>query len=98
MNIYRHTFTAACPSDGDTIVYNLEIRTLNVTMVEHIKTAKALIRSGYHEHRGERRQHQSIRDGRATHCRAARQCHRGSHRASNSSSIWQRETQTDTAL
>lgn len=49
MNIYRHTFTAVCPSDGDTIVYSLEIRTLRVVMVEHIKTATALIKSGYHE-------------------------------------------------
>lgn len=49
MNIYRHTFTASCPSDGETIVYNLEIRSLGVIMVEHIKTATALIKSGYHE-------------------------------------------------
>ena len=25
-NTYRHTFTATCPSDGDVIVYSLEIR------------------------------------------------------------------------
>lgn len=49
MNIYRHTFTASCPSDGETIVYSLEIRSLGVIMVEHIKTATALIKSGYHE-------------------------------------------------
>lgn len=49
MNIYRHTFTAKCPSDGDTIIYNLEIRSLAVVMVEHIRTATALIKSGYHE-------------------------------------------------
>ncbi|WP_122448730.1 hypothetical protein [Pseudomonas viridiflava] len=49
MNIYRHTFTAVCPSDGDTIVYQLEIRSLVVIMVEHIKTATALISSGYQE-------------------------------------------------
>lgn len=49
MNIYRHTFTAVCPSDGDTIIYQLEIRSLVVIMVEHIKTATALIKSGYHE-------------------------------------------------
>jgi hypothetical protein len=49
MNIYRHTFTAVCPSDGDTIIYSLEIRSLKVIMVEHIKTATALIKSGYHE-------------------------------------------------
>lgn len=49
MNIYRHTFTASCPSDGETIVYSLEIRSLGVIMVEHIKTATSLIKSGYHE-------------------------------------------------
>lgn len=49
MNIYRCTFAAVCPSDGDTIIYNLEIRTQAVIMVEHIKTATALIRAGYHE-------------------------------------------------
>lgn len=49
MNIYRHTFTSVCPSDGDTIIYSLEIRSLKVVMVEHIKTATALIKSGYHE-------------------------------------------------
>ncbi|KTB91321.1 hypothetical protein CCL16_11740 [Pseudomonas syringae] len=42
MKTYRHTFTAVCPSDGDTIIYKLEIRT-------HLKTATALIKSGYHE-------------------------------------------------
>jgi hypothetical protein len=49
MNIYRHTFTAVCPSDGDTIIYSLEIRSLQTIMVEHIKTATALIKTGYHE-------------------------------------------------
>jgi hypothetical protein len=49
MNIYRHIFTATCPSDGDTIVYSLEIRSLAIVMVEHIRTATALIKSGYHE-------------------------------------------------
>ncbi len=49
MNIYRHTFTATCPSDGDTIIYSWEIRSNRVVMVEHIKTATALIKSGYHE-------------------------------------------------
>lgn len=49
MNIYRHTFIAACPSDGDAIIYSLEIRSPAVIMVEHIKTATALIKSGYHE-------------------------------------------------
>ena len=50
MNIYRQTFTAVCPSDGDTIIYSIEIRSLAAVMVEHIRTATALIKSGYHEH------------------------------------------------
>ena len=49
MNIYRHTFTAVCPSDGETIVYSLEIRSPIMIRVEHIKTATALIKSGWHE-------------------------------------------------
>ncbi|MHC8386816.1 hypothetical protein ACYZTM_01845 [Pseudomonas sp. MDT2-39-1] len=49
MNIYRHTFTAVCPGDGETIVYSLEIRSLTMIRVEHIKTAAALIKSGWHE-------------------------------------------------
>ncbi len=49
MNIYRHTFTATCPSDGDVIVYSLEIRSLQMIRVEHIKTATALIKQGWHE-------------------------------------------------
>jgi len=49
MNIYRHTFTAACPSDDEVIVYSLEIRSLAMIRVEHIKTATALIKQGWHE-------------------------------------------------
>ncbi|WP_325437553.1 hypothetical protein [Pseudomonas nitroreducens] len=49
MNIYRHTFTATCPSDGENIVYRLEIRTTRMIMVEHLRTETALIKKGYHE-------------------------------------------------
>lgn len=49
MNIYRHTFTATCPSDGETVIYSLEIRSLTMIHVEHIKTAAALIKKGWHE-------------------------------------------------
>lgn len=49
MNIYRHTFTAACPSDAEVIVYSLEIRSLQMIRVEHIKTATSLIKQGWHE-------------------------------------------------
>lgn len=49
MNIYRHTFAATCPADGETIIYRLEIRSLVMIHVEHIKTATALIKKGWHE-------------------------------------------------
>ncbi|MEN8639639.1 hypothetical protein [Pseudomonas sichuanensis] len=48
-NTYRHTFTATCPGDGEVIVYSLEIRSLAMIRVEHIKTATALIKEGYQE-------------------------------------------------
>lgn len=49
MNIYRHTFAAVCPADGETIIYRLELRSTSMIHVEHIKTATALIRQGWHE-------------------------------------------------
>lgn len=48
-NTYRHTFVAVCPSDGDSIIYRLEIQTAEVIMVEHIRLATTLIKKGYHE-------------------------------------------------
>ncbi|WP_085638036.1 MULTISPECIES: hypothetical protein [unclassified Pseudomonas] len=49
MNIYRHTFAAVCPADGETIIYRLELRSTSMIHVEHIKTATALIKQGWHE-------------------------------------------------
>jgi len=49
VNIYRYQFTAACPSNGEQIVYSLEIHSCARVMVEHIKTACALHKRGYHE-------------------------------------------------
>lgn len=49
MNIYRHTFVAICPADGESIIYRLEIKTTSMIHVEHIKTATALIKKGWHE-------------------------------------------------
>lgn len=49
MNIYRHTFAATCPNDGDMIIYRLEIRSVSMIWVEHIKAATALIKSGIQE-------------------------------------------------
>lgn len=49
MNKYRHTFAAICPSDGEMIIYKLEIQTVSMIHVEHIRSATALIRKGFHE-------------------------------------------------
>ncbi|MFJ4587854.1 hypothetical protein ACIP1Z_11180 [Pseudomonas moraviensis] len=49
MNIYRHTFAAVCPADGETIIYRLELRSTSMIHVEHIKTATGLIKHGWHE-------------------------------------------------
>lgn len=49
VNIYRHIFVASCPSDGESIIYRLEIKSSKAIMVEHIRTATALIKAGYHE-------------------------------------------------
>ncbi|MFI8645851.1 hypothetical protein ACIGJK_13800 [Pseudomonas iridis] len=49
MNIYRHTFAAICPADGETIIYQFELRSPSMIHVEHIKTATALIKQGWHE-------------------------------------------------
>lgn len=49
MNCYQYTFSAACPVNGEAIIYTLEIESRERIMVEHIKTACALHKSGYHE-------------------------------------------------
>lgn len=49
MNTYRHTFAAVCPSDGETILYRLELRSSAMIRVEYIKATTALITQGWHE-------------------------------------------------
>lgn len=49
MNIYRHAFTAVCPSDDETILYRLELRSNAMIRVENIKATTALIKKGWHE-------------------------------------------------
>jgi len=49
INEYQHTFVATCPNDGDQIIYELVILSPVTIMVEHIKTATALIKKGIHE-------------------------------------------------
>lgn len=49
MNIYRYQFVTTCPVNGEQIIYKLEIQVGSKILVEHIKTACALHKSGYHE-------------------------------------------------
>lgn len=49
MNIYRYVFPSVCPSDGDTIIYGLEIRSEERVMVESIKDACAEWPRGFQE-------------------------------------------------
>lgn len=72
MNIYRYVFAATCPSDGDQIIYGLEIRSDEKIMVERIKEVCAENDRGFqediakdlHEHLGGmltlRAQHQGV--------------------------------------
>jgi len=48
-NCYRYTFVATCPTDGDSVVYTLEILSSKKILVEHIRTAVALQNSGHQE-------------------------------------------------
>jgi len=49
-NRYMHRFVATCPNNGAMIVYDLVIETADkMIQVEHITTATALIKQGYHE-------------------------------------------------
>jgi hypothetical protein len=49
VNIYRHTFAAVCPSDGELIIYQLEVRSPLMIRVERIKEETAVIKKGWHE-------------------------------------------------
>lgn len=50
MNVYSRQFVATCPNNGEAIIYNLRIETIGrVIQVEHIVTATAMIKQGYHE-------------------------------------------------
>jgi hypothetical protein len=51
MNKYSRIFVAACPNNGESIIYDLTIETSadRVIQVEHILTATALIKRGFHE-------------------------------------------------
>jgi len=50
MNVYSRSFAAACPNNGEQIIYALRIETDDrMIQVEHIITATALIKEGFHE-------------------------------------------------
>jgi hypothetical protein len=50
VNIYSRQFVADCPNNGQPIIYNLRIETVDqMIQVEHIVTATTLIKRGYHE-------------------------------------------------
>lgn len=51
MNRYTHKFVAACPNNGLPIFYTLiiEVPANRMIQIEHIATATALIKEGYHE-------------------------------------------------
>jgi len=50
MNVYARKFAAACPNNGEQIIYSLRIETDGrMIQVEHITTATALIKEGFHE-------------------------------------------------
>jgi len=49
VNTYRTQFAATCPSDGQRIIYSLEMRTAETVMVEQINDALDEIREDYQE-------------------------------------------------
>lgn len=50
MNLYKYQFIATCPTNGDPILYTLELSTSGrMIHVEHIKAACAMHKSAFHE-------------------------------------------------
>lgn len=50
MNAYTRQFVAACPNNNQSIIYSLRIEVVGrMIQVEHIVTATALLKQGYHE-------------------------------------------------
>ncbi len=49
MNTYRYSFAAACPGNGEQIIYSLELQHKDMVRVEHIKLACALHKEGFQE-------------------------------------------------
>ena len=49
MNTYRYVFASKCPSDDETIIYGLEVRSKEMIRVEAIKDACAEWPTGFQE-------------------------------------------------
>jgi len=49
LNIYKFTFTATCPADGELIAYSAEIASNDMIRVEAINTFVDEIKSGFQE-------------------------------------------------
>ena len=49
MNVYRYVFASKCPSDDETIIYGLEVQSIEMIRVERIKDACAEWPSGFQE-------------------------------------------------
>jgi hypothetical protein len=49
MNKYTVDFVVECPSDGDMVLYTLEIQCENTIYVEKINTSVRMFKKDYHE-------------------------------------------------
>jgi hypothetical protein len=49
VNVYRYVFACKCPSDDETIIYGLEVQSVEMIRVEKIKDACAEWPSGFQE-------------------------------------------------
>ena len=79
MNIYRTDFIAACPANGDQIVYALEIESPTMIRAEHIEIATKLFVPAFHEALADRlyQQFGGRQVLRATHRRVGIETRRG---------------------
>lgn len=49
MNRYDHTFSAICPSDGQTVIYHLTLKSKGVVMSEEIAVSCRFSEPQFHE-------------------------------------------------
>lgn len=48
-NIYRYKFYSNCPTNGEVIQYHFELISEKMVIAEHVQTACAINRLGFHE-------------------------------------------------